>query len=314
MIDLRSLEVFFWVVRLGGFGRAAARLHTTQPAVSQRIAQLEAQFGTRLLERERHRAPVPTAKGLELLAHAERLLAQADALEAAMADPRALGGRVRLGTSETIVHTWLHRLVQRLGQDHPRVELEITVDISARLRAALLAGELDAALLLGPLAAPRLVARPLSRYAMGFAARPDLPLPGGALRLADLVAWPLLTYSRETAPHAALAALCEAEGLAARLFGNSSLASILRLAQDGLGIAVVPDAVMAPEVAAGRLRRLKVETALPPLDFVVAHAAGPGQALAAAVARLAVEVAASESPSPPDNAAVSKPARAGGAK
>jgi DNA-binding transcriptional LysR family regulator len=44
MVDLRSLEVFFWVVKLGGFGRAAERLHMTQPAVSGRISQIEAHF------------------------------------------------------------------------------------------------------------------------------------------------------------------------------------------------------------------------------------------------------------------------------
>jgi DNA-binding transcriptional LysR family regulator len=50
-VDLRSLEVFFWVVKLGGFGRAAERLRMTQPAVSGRISQIEARFGVRLLDR-----------------------------------------------------------------------------------------------------------------------------------------------------------------------------------------------------------------------------------------------------------------------
>ncbi len=51
MLDPRSLEIFSWVVRPGGFGRAAERLHATQPAVSARIAALEAHFGARLVER-----------------------------------------------------------------------------------------------------------------------------------------------------------------------------------------------------------------------------------------------------------------------
>ena len=51
MIDLRTLEVFYWVVKLGGFGRAAEKLHTTQPAGSGRIAQREQSFSIRLLDR-----------------------------------------------------------------------------------------------------------------------------------------------------------------------------------------------------------------------------------------------------------------------
>ncbi len=62
MVDLRSLEVFFWVVKLGGFGRAAERLHMTQPAVSSRISQIETRFNMRLLDRSSHKAPVPTSK------------------------------------------------------------------------------------------------------------------------------------------------------------------------------------------------------------------------------------------------------------
>ena len=53
MIDFRSLETFLWVANLRSFRGAAERLHTTQPAVSMRIAQLENDLGVRLLERDR---------------------------------------------------------------------------------------------------------------------------------------------------------------------------------------------------------------------------------------------------------------------
>ena len=73
MIELRGIETFYWVATLGGFRLAADKLHTSQPAISQRIAQLEAGLGTRLLDRDTRGVRL-TVKGQALLAHAERML------------------------------------------------------------------------------------------------------------------------------------------------------------------------------------------------------------------------------------------------
>ncbi|MEK9970028.1 MAG: LysR family transcriptional regulator, partial [Ferrovibrio sp.] len=73
MADLRNLETFVWVAHLGGFRAAADKLNTTQPAVSQRIALLESEFGVKLFDRE-PRGIALTPKGNELLPYAERML------------------------------------------------------------------------------------------------------------------------------------------------------------------------------------------------------------------------------------------------
>ena len=155
MVDLRSLEVFFWVVKLGGFGRAAERLHMTQPAVSSRVSQIETRFNVRLLDRSSHRSPTPTPKGIELYAYAERMLSLRADLVACLGDKTGLAGTVRVGTAETLVHTLLGALIRQLNALHPQVTPEITVDISPTLQAALLTGELDVALMLGPINEPR---------------------------------------------------------------------------------------------------------------------------------------------------------------
>ncbi len=201
MLDLWTLEIFYWVVKLGGFGRAAEKLHTTQPAVSARIAQMEQGFGVRLIERDRNRAVTPTPKGLALLAQAERMLALQADIVATLAERGAVGGTVRVGVSETIVHTWLNRLMRRLHDAYPRAVLDITVDLSPGLLEALRAGEIDVALMLSPGAAPDLRIVDLCDYALAWAASPALPLPDGPLGLADLAAWPIITYSRPTLPH-----------------------------------------------------------------------------------------------------------------
>ncbi len=277
MIDLRSLEVFFWVVKLGGFGKAAERLHMTQPAVSSRITQMEAALCCRLLDRSTSRVQAPTSKGLELYAYAERILVLHAEMMSRLVKPNALTGTVRIGTSETLVHTLLGAFLRELNDVHPGITPEITVDTSPNLRAALLAGELDLALLLGPITEPRVLSLPLVTYDLVWVASPSVPLGEGQLGLRELSRWPVLSYARGTQPHVQLSKLFAAAGLAeARIFANSSLASIVQLTELGVGVGHLPLALVEEAIGAGRLRRLDVDASLPPLRFTACFVPSPG--------------------------------------
>lgn len=292
MIDLRSLEVFFWVVKLGGFGRAAERLHMTQPAVSGRISQLESRYGVRLLDRAPNRATTATPKGLALYSQAERMLALRSELEAQLSGTTDHYGILRIGIAETLVHTLLGRMIQRLHKLHPGITPEITVDISPTMQAMLLNGELDVAMLLGPINDPRVRNVLLGDYPIAWVANPSLDLGDGPMDLAALARWPLLSYARGTLPHAQLMALfARAELPPVRIFSSSSLASIIAMAVDGIGIGVVPDAIAATEIAAGRLRKLTVEPTLPPLRFTASFLRTQPPGPAATIADLARQVA-----------------------
>ncbi|HEX3573968.1 MAG TPA: LysR family transcriptional regulator [Rhodopila sp.] len=302
MVDLRSLEVFFWVVKLGGFGRAAERLHMTQPAVSARISQIEARFAARLLDRAPNRAAVPTPKGMELYAYAERMLSLQAELEARLSGGASQSGIARIGIAETLVHTMLGNVIRRLHQRHPGITPEITVEISPTLQTMLLAGEIDVAMMLGPVNDPRVRNVLLGDYEMAWVASPALPIgeamlgaatPGKAtLGPAELARWPLLSYSRGTLPHTQLSALFSRPELpAVRIFSSSSLASVISMAVDGIGIGVVPLAVVQTELTAERLRLLNVEHALPPLRFTASSLATAMTGLAATIADVAGQVA-----------------------
>jgi DNA-binding transcriptional LysR family regulator len=268
-------------------------LHMTQPAVSGRISQIEARFSVRLLDRGANRAAVPTAKGIELYAYAERMLSLRSDLEATLSGGANLSGIVRIGVAETLVHTLLGGFIQRLHQLHPAITPEITVDISPTLQAMLLTGELDVALLLGPVNEPRVRNVVLADYPIAWVASPDLKLGDLTLGLAELAGWPILSYARGTLPHTQLSALFSRPDLpAVRIFASSSLASIVRMAVEGIGIGVVPLAVVRADLAAGRLRPLKVEPVLPPLRFTASFLETAITGLAATVADVAGQVAA----------------------
>jgi DNA-binding transcriptional LysR family regulator len=290
MLDFKALETLVWVATLKSFNRAAAKLNTTQPAVSQRIAQLEIDIGHRLLQREK-RTVVPTEAGRRVIDYAERLLKLRSEMLHAVADKTAIRGTLRLGVAETIVHTWLPRFVERMSKAYPGLMLEIEVDITPNLRDRLLTQELDLVFVLGAFAVAQLRNLPLCNYRLAFLAGPALVLPQ-PVGLDVLATHPIMTFSRNTRPYQLMRELFSAPNLPpVRIHASSSMATILRMAEDGLGIAAVPEAIAGLELASGRLRVLQTDVSLPELDFFASWRVTPEAATVEAVATIAAEVA-----------------------
>src|SRR5260221_835611 len=132
MVDFKSIETFLWVVTLGSFRGAAQRLNTTQPAISQRIAQLEREMGVKLLSRD-HRVASPTPSGRQLMVYAEKLIGLRSEMMAEIGDRSATRGVMRLGVPETIVHTWLSGLIKHVNTPYPTLSLRPAVNIHPKL-------------------------------------------------------------------------------------------------------------------------------------------------------------------------------------
>lgn len=295
--DFRSLEVFYWVAQLGSFRRAAERLNTTQPAVSQRVAGLELDLHVKLLERG-PRATTLTPKGQELRDYVERLLRLMNELTEAVAAPAAMSGVVRLGVAETLVHTWLPRFIERVHATYPNVTLEIEVDVSPNLRNAVVDGRMDIGFLLGPVSEPSMLNLDLCSYPLAFVASPDLDLgePGadGRWPLAKLLSKPIITYPTTTRPYIVLRQLLARRSIATpRIYSNSSLSTIVRMTLDRIGVSVIPPVVIAPELARGELRIVPTDASLPDLVFHATTSIVPDGSPTEPLARLAQEVARS---------------------
>jgi DNA-binding transcriptional LysR family regulator len=291
MIDLRSLETFYVVAQVGGFHKAAEKLHTTQPAVSARIIQLEHALKAKLFDRD-NRGSHLTAKGRDLMVYAERMMNLRTEMLLAMSGPSALSGTVQLGVSETIVHTWLAELLKRLNRDYPWITLEINVDTSANLTTALENGSVDVALLLGPVNAAKAQNLSLCSYPICWVAHADLDLGAAPVTLESLAAYPILTYSRSTRPYWQLAEMFQKAHLkAVRFFANNSLSSIVRMTLDGIGIAAIPSETVAEHVAEGRLRVIETGCDMPTMTFTASYFDQPDRPLNSVLAELAREVA-----------------------
>lgn len=290
MADFRSLEVFYWVATLSSFRRASEQVNTTQPAVSQRIAALEHEYGT-LFER-RSRDVTLTERGRVLLGFAERFLALQSEMEAALDETGRTTGTLRLGVAETVVHLWLSRFIERMRAVHPGISVDITVDISPNMQAALVANELDLAFLLGPITVPSLVNRPLFAVPVAWIAAPGLVPDEEPLSLGALMRHPLITYPRATSPYVELRDLVlKANLLPSQIHTSASLATIVKMGVERLGICVIPPAIVRNELASGALRVLPTEQALSDLTFTATHAKRHEGHFVADAARIAEEVA-----------------------
>jgi DNA-binding transcriptional LysR family regulator len=200
VVDFKSIETFLWVVTLGSFRGAGQRLNTTQPAISQRIAQLERELGVKLLNRD-HRVVSPTPSGRQLMVYAEKLIGLRAEMMAEVGERSAMRGVLRLGVAETIVHTWLPRLIKSVNTAHPNLSLEIEVDITPNLTARLLEQEIELAFLVGPLSASGVRNRVLCDYPVGVLASPSLGLGNGSLKIQDLAKFPIITFPRKSQPY-----------------------------------------------------------------------------------------------------------------
>ena len=176
-IDLRHFRSFVVVAEEGNIGRAATRLFITQPALSRQLQQLEEELGTQLLLRV-PRGVELTDAGRELLDKARAAL---EAAEQALTIGRASqpSGRFVLGVSLAGHDEWF-ALAEAFGERYPAVELEVRSALSEPLQRQVIAGELDAAIVLEPNRLPGLSYQLVRSVPLSVWAHPDHPLAGRA--------------------------------------------------------------------------------------------------------------------------------------
>ncbi|MFG1347849.1 LysR family transcriptional regulator [Xanthobacter autotrophicus DSM 431] len=295
-MNIRFLETFIWVARLRSFSSAADKLCTTQAAVSNRIATLEKDLGVRLFDRDLRNVSL-TPSGERALAQAEAIVRLAADLRLGVGDPHRLRGRIAIGTIDTIVYAWLPRLVENVKSTYPEVDLDLTVDNSLTVARMLLEGQVDLALIAGPVLAPGCRNIELCSYACVWVASPRLGLHGRKLMLEDLTGQPIFAFSRGSQPHQNVLKLMESSGLdhhMVRILNSNSLATITRLVRDGMGVAVLPDVVVEEMLGRKELVLLDVGALIPPLNLHAVFREDPGSSLPGLIAHMAAEIAAGE--------------------
>ncbi|MEK8106328.1 LysR family transcriptional regulator [Micromonospora sp. M12] len=125
-VELRHLTTMAAVADEGTFGRAAARLGYTQSTVSQQVAAFEKAVGGAVFDRPGGPKPVRiTPLGTVVLAHGRDLLSKAQAMAAAVDRFKAGGGRVDIGTFQSVSNVILPLVIRRLRDEHPDCDIRL---------------------------------------------------------------------------------------------------------------------------------------------------------------------------------------------
>lgn len=285
-ITFRQIEAFHWIARSGSFSEAARTLNATQPAISNRIRELERIVGARLFER-RGRVMRLTPAGREVQALAEQFVALGHAFVARAAPKGAVAGIMRIGAADTVALTWLPRLVALLSARYPRLAVELSVDLSTNLRAKLAEGDLDIAFLVGTAPGPDFVELPFGQIGNAWMAAPALGLGGRRVGPRELASHPVLTHSRGSHLHRVVMKWFSDAGIGdIRIHGCNSLATMVEMTIAGLGVSVLsPDFVRHRHGDA--LAVIDAGAPLAPTRFSCVHADTVPAAVVATVLRIA---------------------------
>jgi DNA-binding transcriptional LysR family regulator len=253
--DLNQMSIFVGVVEAGSFTAAARALGMPKSTVSKRVAELEDRLGTRLLHRSTRHVKL-TADGAAYHAECRRIVADAQAADRAMtARDGALRGRIRVTVPRLLEET-LAPVMERFLHEHPNVSLELW---STNRRVDLVEEGVDLAIRPGVLPDSSLVARRLGQVEHCICASPEyLARHRAVSKPSDLREHSCIAFTGRGEPQTWS---FERGGKKVPVavggrYSVSSGALMRRGALAGLGVANVPEFLVAEDVAAGRLVRL----------------------------------------------------------
>jgi DNA-binding transcriptional LysR family regulator len=247
LIEARSWQQFLVLAETLHFGRAAERLHMTQPPLTLAIQKLERRLGMSLFDRSR-RAVALTSAGASLVEPVREWLREGAALPAlALGAAAGERGRVRVGFVSTIgfgpLPLWLHEL----RRTHPDLQVELREATGDVQMQAFALGELDAGFVIHAAGMPPPLRSPLQRMALGV--EPMVLAVPEALARAPAQQWlaqPLVIFPRSIEPSLfdAVLAFYHRQGVSPRIAQEAiQMQTIVNLVSAGLGVALVPRSV-----------------------------------------------------------------------
>jgi LysR family transcriptional regulator, hydrogen peroxide-inducible genes activator len=250
-MEIHQLRYFLAVASTCNFSRAAEQCRVAQPSLSQQIMKLEDELGERLFERTKREVSL-TPAGERLRAHAERVLDELEQARASVCEEGGVvRGRVELGVLPTVAPFYLPERLRDFAAKYPDVEVVIHEDTTAQLARAVVAKEIDLALVSLPVAQRGLSSVTLFEEPLLAALPSDHPLAKKRkITLADLEHEPFILMQEGHCLSGQALAFCRMEGFAPKVsFRSAQIETMRAFVAAGWGVSVVPQ--MAVQGTAG---------------------------------------------------------------
>ncbi len=245
-MTLQQLRYLVEVAQRGyNVSDAAEALFTSQPGVSKQIKQLENDLGITLFERVGKRLTGVTEAGAQVLAHAKRILAESDNLKRYVDDyTHGQHGSLVIATTHTQARYALPEAVSHFRERYPEVTLTLHQGMPDQFGEWLVRGDVDLAIATEALKdAPGVVALPCRQWHHALVVPAGHPLLAKAeVNLADVAAYPLITYVRGVAGRIRIDAVFERLGLSPRIVLDALDADVIKTYVGlGMGVGIIAE-------------------------------------------------------------------------
>lgn len=257
-MDLKQLRYFTHIADFGNMTRASEFLHIAQPALTQQIANLESELGTRVFARSTQGMSL-TAAGDVLYRYAKSLLKQLeDAKHAVSEETDHPSGGVTIGIPGSTGKVLSVPLLREV-MAHDRIILEIVERPSSELQDLVARGRLDIAIVVDAQPARGVSLAPLLREALYVVLPPQAASSRRSIGMKELAAQPLILPSLPSTIRQRINTSFMDAGLSYRLAGEVSATDMLiRMVAANLGWTVLPWAAVGDEVKRGLVSALPI--------------------------------------------------------
>ena len=261
-MDLRQLRYFVALATQQHYGKAAAVLHVTQPALSRQIRLLEEELDVQLFERHA-RGATPTDEARLLLERALFLLRYVEQIKSdLLARNKEPRGPVAIGLTPGLAQQLTVLLTRTVLQQFPEVRLRFVEGFAPSLHGMLTRGEVDIALLVEPFEHSNLSTVPLLKEQICLIGRFDDPrIQKSRIKMHDLAGVPLvMTGSAKPGVRLELEAAAVRAKIKLNHVVEVETAEVARrLVLDGVGLTAHFAAAVKEDIEAGRLRAVTID-------------------------------------------------------
>ncbi|WP_431068132.1 LysR family transcriptional regulator [Ralstonia holmesii] len=287
MLTFKQMEAVYWIVQLGSFEAAAAKLNASQSAISKRVLELESTFGFLVFDRT-HRSARLTQKGEELFLFARELLERRDTMIEQLSAKDVLVRRVRLGVTELTALTWLPMLISAIKNAYPKVIVEAEVELSATLCNRLASDTVDFVIVPKAQTSERFVSTSLATVENAWMCVPNMLPTQKPIPLADISRFPLLVQGNLSGTGQTYSRFLQENGVTfPKTHSSNNLVAQIGLTVSGMGVSYLPKDCLRYLIAQGLLEVIKTEPALPPIEYVAMYRADHPYSLNGEIAKLA---------------------------